>query len=173
MSIDECFLLGYVIKRHALKGEVSILLDVDDPLTYSELESVFIELDGKLVPFFVDKINIKGDKAVVQFEDINTLEAAEELKGSKLYLPLTLLPQLGGTSFYYHEVIGFTLKDLQAGQIGIKKDIYTGSGQELLAVTYKGNEILIPISDQILHAVDRDLKEMTVAIPDGLLEIYD
>ncbi|MEM6523865.1 MAG: ribosome maturation factor RimM [Bacteroidota bacterium] len=173
MLIDECYLLGYVIKRHGLKGELSIFLDVDDPEEYIKLESVFVKIDSKLVPFFIIDINIRGDKAVVSFEDINSIDQADELKGSELYLPLTMLPKLEGTSFYYHEIIGFSVIDNALGKLGNIKDVYTNSAQDLLAVTRDSKEVLVPVTDNTIKSIDREKAEILVDLPVGLLDIYE
>ena len=88
MSPDACYQLGYVIKKHGLQGEVNIFLDVDFPEEYSRLESVLIEVDQQLVPFFIERIDIRGQKGIVKFEEVNDVEGAEELKSARLYLPL-------------------------------------------------------------------------------------
>ena len=89
MNIDECYQLGHVIKTHGLKGEVNIFLDVDHPSEYQELGSVFVEINQKLVPFFIESIQLKGNKALVKFEDVDSLEEAEELQSKRIYRPLT------------------------------------------------------------------------------------
>ena len=173
MQTDECFLLGYVIKKHGLKGGVNIFLDVDAPLEYSELESVFIDINDQLIPFFIDSITIKGNKAVLQFEDVTSAEQADDLRGKQLFLPLSMLPRLEGTSFYYHEIIGFEALDTDLTHIGLVKDVYSGAGQELLAVTRHEKEVLIPVNDDIIKSVDRDKAQMIVDLPEGLLDIYE
>ena len=65
MREEDCYQLGEVIKTHGLKGEVSVLLDVDFPEEYSELESVFLQMEGNLVPFFIDSIQIHDKRALV------------------------------------------------------------------------------------------------------------
>jgi 16S rRNA processing protein RimM len=47
-----CFELGYIAKPFGLKGQVTAVFDVDNPLTYKNLESVFVETDNTLIPFF-------------------------------------------------------------------------------------------------------------------------
>ena len=56
VNIDECFELGYIIKPHRLNGAVDIYLDTDFPEDYKKLESLFVNLRQKLVPFFIDSI---------------------------------------------------------------------------------------------------------------------
>ena len=172
MNIDECYQLGHVIKTHGLKGEVNIFLDVDHPSEYQELGSVFVEINQKLVPFFIESIQLKGNKALVKFEDVDSLEEAEELQSKRIYRPLTSLPGLDEDQFYYHEIIGYQVKDVKGEKLGVVKNVYTSGAQDLLAIAYQGKEILIPVADEILKKVDRDQEMLEVAIPEGLLEIY-
>lgn len=172
MQVDACYQLGYVIKKHGLNGEVNIYLDVDFPEEYSELESVFVEINQKLVPFFIEHLSIKGKKAVVKFEEVDTLEAAEDLRGKSLFLPLDNLPQLDEGQFYYHQVEGYMLIDNQKGEIGKITSILTGPQQDLFAVDVNGTEVLVPITDEIIDRVDHEKSAIFVNLPDGLLEVY-
>ncbi|MBL6449772.1 16S rRNA processing protein RimM [Fulvivirga sp. 29W222] len=172
MNVGECFQLGYVIKKHGLSGEVSIILDVDVPHEYQELESVFVEINDKLVPFFIESISIKGNKAIVRFEDVNTLEQADELKGKGLFLPLSMLPELDDDKFYYHQVMGYHVIDTTAGDVGVIVDVYTSPNQDLLAIDHRGKEVLVPINDEIIGKVDHEKSTLNVNLPEGLLDIY-
>lgn len=173
MSVDECFQLGYVIKNHGLKGEVNIQLDVDYPDEYRNLESVFVEINEKLVPFFITNIQIRGDKAVVKFEDVDDLASADPLKSKALFLPLSVLPKLGQDQFYYHDIIGYKIIDQDGFIIGDIADVYTSSRQDLFAVKSKDDkEVLIPVIDEIIVEVNHKERQLKVNLPDGLLDIY-
>ena len=54
MGFDDCYQLGNVVKTHGLRGELVIFLDVDHPELYQEMESVLVDMNGKLVPFFIE-----------------------------------------------------------------------------------------------------------------------
>ena len=174
MRIDDCYQLGYVIKTHGLDGEVSILLDVDIPDDYHALESVFVAVQGTetLVPFFLEHIVIQQNKALVKFEDVDSIEQAEPLVKAGLYLPLTSLPALSEDQYYYHEIIGFRVVDQQAGDLGTVKDVYSTAGQDMIAMDYEGKEVLIPINDNIITRVDKAQQVVHVDLPEGLLEVY-
>lgn len=172
MKVDACYELGYVIKKHGTKGEVSIQLDVDNPEEYKGMESVFIEINKKLVPFFIDKIQVRGDKAVVKFEDVDEQDAADELKGKGVYLPLDILPELDDGQFYYHEIIGYEVLDSKLGMIGIVTNVATSSMQDILVIDHQGHEVLIPITDDVVSEADHHNKTVRVNVPDGLLDIY-
>jgi 16S rRNA processing protein RimM len=50
MTKEDCFELGKITKTHGVKGEVILWLDVDFPEDYEEMDSVFLEVRGELVP---------------------------------------------------------------------------------------------------------------------------
>lgn len=172
MRQDDCYQLGEVIKTHGLHGEVSILLDVDLPNEYQNLESVFLEQSGKLVPFFIDTIQINGNKALVHFEDIESLDEAKNLVKSKLFLPLSSLPELDEGQYYFHELIGCEVYENNA-PLGKIEGIIDLNGNQLISVNAEGKEILIPLKDELLTHVDLQKKKVSVDLPEGLLDIYN
>ena len=174
MRIDDCYQLGYVIKTHGLHGELSIMLDVDFPEAYSTLESVFVAASGSdtLVPFFVEHITIRQNKALLKFEEVDTIEQAETLLKARFYLPLESLPPLEDDQFYYHEIIGFTVEDEQQGPLGTVQDVYESTGQDMIVMQYREKEVFIPINDDIVPRVDKQHAIVHVILPEGLLDVY-
>ena len=174
MRTDDCYQLGYVIKTHGLNGEVSILLDVDVPESYQNLESMFVAQAGSeaLVPFFVEHIAVRKNKAIVKFEEVDTIEQAEALAKARLFLPLESLPPLADDQYYYHEIIGFAIEDAEQGSIGTVQDVYESTGQDMIVARYQGKEVLIPINDDIVQRVDKKQATVHVQLPDGLLDVY-
>ena len=71
MKVDNCYELGYVIKAHGLRGEVKAKFDVTDIREYEELESVYLLIEGKLIPFFVESFRITPPAgAIIHFRDV-------------------------------------------------------------------------------------------------------
>jgi len=129
MQLDNYFEIGYVLKPHGLKGGLSIILDVDDPANYTEMESVIVNSDNQLIPFFVSSIQLNGSRGILHLEDIHSLEEAEKLRSSKLFLPIEVLPELENGKFYYHEVIGYHVVDEQTGRLGIIENVWVRNVQ--------------------------------------------
>lgn len=173
MNKESCFELGYIEKGHGLEGAVLITLDVDDPSEYKDLESVFVDINNKLIPFFVEEFFFQNkNKAVIYFEDLTDRDSADKLKGHKLYLPLEALPKLEGDKFYFHEIIGYQIYDVNIGLLGNIEMVYEAGHQNLIAVIYEDVEILIPIADEILTEIDKKNKKITVKVPEGLIDVY-
>ncbi|GGX22311.1 ribosome maturation factor RimM [Aquimarina muelleri] len=173
MKKEECFYLGKIVSKFSFKGEVLIKLDTDEPESYLKMESVFVDYNNNLVPFFIDKSALhKSDLLRVKFEDVDSEEDADDLMKTDIYLPLTLLPKLEGDQFYYHEVIGFTIQDVTFGKVGIVKAVNDSTAQALFEVDRDGIEILIPMNDEFIGKIDRESKVIYVETPEGLIDLY-
>ncbi len=173
MRKEDCFYLGKIAKKFSFKGEVLIYLDTDEPELYENMESVFVEFNNNLVPFFIEQSALhKGDFLRVKFEDVSTEAEADRLLGSGVYLPLKMLPKLTGNKFYYHEVVGFEIEDKRLGVFGKIFGVNDSAAQALFEVKNGEIEILIPIIDNFLVKIDRDNKKVVMDLPEGLVEMY-
>ncbi len=173
MRKEECFYLGKVVRKFSFKGELLAKLDTDEPEEYEELESVFVDFNDKLVPFFIESCQLhKSTLLRINFEDVNTEEDADDLIGADLYLPLNLLPKLKGTQFYFHEITGFSVEDVNFGSVGTVKSVNDNTAQALFVIDHKGKEVLIPINDDFIKEVNRETKTILLDTPEGLINIY-
>jgi 16S rRNA processing protein RimM len=172
MTKAECFYIGYVAKRVGNFGEVSFFLDVDNPGRYSDLQSVFMELNGTFIPFFIKKIQVKGYNATVSIDGIDTVEKTDELVKAGLYLPLSFLPALTGKHFYFHEMPGYTVIDKTHGTIGVIEEVLDLPHQAVFQIKFGEKEILIPAQEQFIVSIDRTTKTLEVDAPEGLIDLY-
>lgn len=170
---EDCFYLGKIVKKYSFKGELLAKLDTDEPDLYDNLDAIFIDLKGNLVPFFIESSQLhKSDLLRLKFEDVDTEADADALLKTDMYLPLDLLPKLDGDKFYFHEVIGFSIKDQNFGEVGTITGINDTTAQALFEVDREGTEILIPMNDEFIVKVDRKNKTILVNTPEGLIDLY-
>lgn len=173
MNKSECYEVGYVIKTHGLHGEILVQLDVDDSEEYKGLESMFIEINNRLIPFFIESFHLQGKgKAIVKLEEIDHIDTAQPLKGKKLFLTLDCLPELEDGEYYLHDVIGYQVVDKNLGPLGKITCYHTETAQTLLEMEYQNHEILIPVFDEIVLDANHTDKILNVDLPHGLLDVY-
>ena len=173
MTKEECFYLGRIVSKFSFKGEVLIKLDTDEPESYLEMESVFVEYGNNLVPFFIEKSSLqKSNLLRAKFEEVDSEEDAEDLMKCDLYLPLNLLPELEEDQFYFHEIIGFKVEDANYGTVGTISSVNDTTSQALFEIENNGKEILIPMNDEFLVKVDKPNKTIFVKTPEGLIDLY-
>ena len=169
MNIEECFKIGYISKTHGLKGEVTAVFENEFEL--SELSSLFLEFNGSLVPYFVEKITGKGDKPFLKFESIDTQSQASALKGCSIYLPKSIRPKLKRGQFYDDEVVGFLVEDEAAGELGIVEEVQGAGKNRLITIKYNQKEILVPINSPFIKSVNKLQRTIKLKLPEGYLEV--
>ena len=173
MNKADCFNLGHVAKLHGFKGEVSLFFDVTYPEQYASLDALFIEINGFLTPFFVERITLNGKGfARVKLEGVDSETLARPLLGKLLFLPLNVLPALEGNDFYDHEVIGYKVIDKNFGEVGTLSQIIDIQVNPLIQIDAKGKEVLIPLRKEIIVRVDRTIKILEIDAPIGLIQMY-
>jgi 16S rRNA processing protein RimM len=173
MTKEECFFLGKIVKKYSFKGELLIKLDTDEPDLYENLDSIFIDLRGNLIPFFLESSQLhKSELLRVKFEDVETEGDADALIKSDCYLPLSFLPELEDDKFYFHEIIGYKVEDKNFGPVGIITGVNDTTAQSLFEIDREGVEILIPMNDAFISKVDKKNKTIFVDTPEGLIDLY-
>ena len=173
MNKADCFNLGYVAKLHGFKGEVSLFFDVTSPQEYASLDAVFIDVNGMLTPFFVERIKLRNKGfAQVKFEGVDDENQAKPLLRKDIYLPLEVLPELTGKNFYDHEVVDYLVIDEKFGEVGNIVQIVDYKVNPLIQIQKVDKEVLLPLIDGLVTKVDRENKIMYVNAPEGLIELY-
>jgi len=173
MTKEECFYLGKIVSKFSFRGEVLAKLDTDEPELYTEMESVFVEFNKNLVPFFLERAQLhKSTLLRIKFEDVEEEADADDLIGAELYLPLSSLPKLDDDKFYFHEIIGFKVTDESFGYVWVIKSINDQTSQTILIIDREGKDVLVPLNDDFVTKVDKENKTMTLNTPDGLIDMY-
>ncbi|KFF24627.1 ribosome maturation factor RimM [Chryseobacterium vrystaatense] len=172
MRKEDCYLLGKITRRHGLAGNVILKLDTDQPELYNKLESIFVEINGLLVPFFIVKSSwSKNDALNLAFK--NSSEAVvDQVLGKNVYLPLTTLPKLSGKQFYYHEIIGFDILDEQDKECGVIRSVNDQTAQNYFVTNLDGKEVVIPIIKDWILEVNREERFIKMQLPEGLIDVF-
>ncbi|MBR4402029.1 MAG: 16S rRNA processing protein RimM [Flavobacteriales bacterium] len=171
-SFGDCFYLGKIVRKHGFKGDLVLKLDTDVPESYAELESLFLDMSGTMVPFFIERSLFQGQFIRVKFEGVDSEQEAEKLLRKEAYLPIECLPELGEGQFYYHEIVGYRVVDKVCGDIGEVKGVNDSSAQALFEIENDGVEILLPMVDDFIEKVDKASGVIYVDCPEGLVDLY-
>ncbi len=171
MNIDKFYKAGFILRPHGLKGEVTISMDANAPADWENLKSIFIEKKSQLVPYFIEAISVRNNKAFVKLEDVNTPEEAALLKGNSLYLPKESRPKLERGEFYNEDVIGFEVFDETYGPLGFVEDVEQAGPNRFLILSYIQKKIMIPVNGPFIKSINKSKKKISVNLPDGFLDI--
>lgn len=169
MDFQEAFKIGYVMRTHGLKGEVTIALQPDAP-DLSGIDTLFLERNKQLVPYFIQAVSFKADKAFIKLEDVDSIDDAAVIKGSSIFLPKDARPKPARGQFYSDEVLGFEVAD-DNRVLGHIKEVVEAGPNRFLSLDVDGKETLIPINGPFIKSVNRTSKKIKVELPEGFLDI--
>lgn len=173
MKKEECFHYGKIIKTHGFKGELIASVDADLPGIFENTAFVFLDLDGLLVPFYIESSNLSGGKTLyLKLEDIDTNEASKRICDSDIWLPKNLLSEKHKQQFELTDFSGYHVVDKIKGNIGILNSIIEMPQQQMLEISSGSKEILIPVAEEILKSIDKKNKTIHIDAPEGLIDLY-
>ena len=165
---EEVYKIGRLGKAHGVKGEVSLLFD-DDIFDRVDCDYLILEVDGILVPFFIEEYRFRSDTvALMKFEDVDTQQRASELTGCDVYFHRSLAAD-DDVPPSLTLLVGFDLVEANGGRpVGRIADI-DDTTANLLFELEDGR--LIPANDDLITDIDMKGRVISMTIPEGLLEL--
>ena len=165
---EDVYNIGKLGKPHGIKGEVSMHVN-DDIFDRTDAGYLILELDGILVPFFMEEYRLKTDEtALIKFEGIDSIERARELTGAEVFFPRALTESDGNDELSYAQLVGYTLIDANNGKaVG---EIALIDDQTINIMFELADGTLVPASEELITDIDTQHKTITLNIPEGLIE---
>ena len=169
---EEVYRIGRLGKPHGVKGEVSFHVS-DDVFDRVDADCLVLELDGILVPFFIEEYRFRSeDIALLKLEGVDTADQARELTGCSVFF-LRRLADNDREEVTWAEIIGYRIIDANTLQeVGTLTEVDDTTVNTLFNVTTKGgDEVLLPAGEDLITAVDKAAHNITMTIPEGLLDL--
>ena len=171
MAYRKHILLGKITKVHGFDGAVTVRLEKDFSDNIPEMESVFIETDGRPVPFLIESYEQPDLLTLrLKFFDYNSIEKVKEFIGCKIYLTeATILTKQIENPL---DLIDYEVFSDEKISIGIISGIINNPGQTLLnVVSDSGKAILLPLHEDLILEIDSLKKLIHMIIPEGISDI--
>ena len=170
---EDVYQIGRMGKAHGLKGEINFQF-TDDVWDRADCDYIICEVDGILVPFFIEEYRFRSDTtAIMKLEDIDSMDAVQMLVNSPVYFEKRYQEELGDDEVSLHYFIGFKMTDGDNGEeIGIITDIDDKTDNWLFIVEkVDGNEIMIPAHEEFIATIKQEEKTMVMDLPLGILDL--
>lgn len=164
--------IGHTLKAHGIKGELKVKIDDRYLEAFFNAHSIFIRVGNAPLPYFIEEIR-GGNMIIVRLEDVKSRETAQSLSHSDILLKNEELEQLElpPIPYSYQSYVGFTLKDKELGNIGVIDSVMELPQQEVAVVTYEGREVLIPLHENLIEAIEEKEKTIILDLPTGILDL--
>ena len=170
---EEVYKIGLFNKPHGVKGELSFTF-VDDIFDRVDCDYLICQMDGILVPFFIEEYRFKsGTVALVKLEGVDTAEDARRFTNVEVYFPVKYRQEdvEAGYPASWHYFEGFYVDDVRHGRLGQVLHVDDSTANVLFTIFRPDGELLVPVSEELVLHVDHLARVISMELPDGLLEL--
>jgi 16S rRNA processing protein RimM len=107
-----------------------------------------------------------SDSIVASAHDVDGREAAEALKGARIFVPRSSFPTAGNDEYYWVDLIGLEVVNREGLVLGQVSDLMATGPQTVLVVAYEADgkpaERMVPFVSAYVDAVDLQARRITV-----------
>jgi 16S rRNA processing protein RimM len=167
-AFSDLITIGRVVKPQGRKGEVVVEPFSDRPGRFSELRRVFLPAEGDTVAEW----QVEGrwphkHREVLKLAGVDSIDAAERLRGMEVRIPEEDLDVLPPDSYYHYQLRGLLVEDESGAEMGTVADILkTGAGADVLVVRGPRGESLLPLVSSFIKLVDLSGGRLVAARPE-------
>lgn len=168
----EYFKIGKIAGTHGVDGKVVIKHSLGKKCDFEQTEAVFIEekKDAFLPWFITSAKSINDAETMVKLEGIKNKESARNFLQKEIWLTEDDFKRLAASSAPI-SLLGFEIFENEKS-LGTILEVIEQPHQVLCKILLKGKEAWIPIHSETLDGIDKKKKQVTVSLPDGLLDVF-
>ena len=163
--------IGKIVNTHGIKGEVRVQVTTDFPeKRFAPHEKVYAFKDGKMVKELTIKTHRKHKNFdLLSFEGLPDINLVESLKGDDLKISEEQQDQLENGEYYYHQIVGLKVFDLDNNEIGVIKEILQPGANDVWVVErQEKSDLLLPAIQDVIKDIQVENGKVIIDMLEGL-----
>jgi 16S rRNA processing protein RimM len=162
--------IGRVAKAHGLTGEVGVKLHWSHSEILFSVDEVLVELGGqeRVIPIERARATPKG--VLLKLAGVDDRTQAEALRGARILVQRSALPELGEGEYYLSDLVGFGVV-APDGEIGEVVEVRVHPSVDSAIIRAPDGRLLEqPLVDAWLEEVDLEARVLRLSTREGLVE---
>lgn len=169
--MEDLVTIARIVRPRGIRGELIAEILTDFPERFKDLkETTAVLPNAGRRGLKLEEAWFQNERIVLKFEGIDSIEAADELRGSKICVPMSDAAALGDGEFFVWQLEGCSVVTIDGEALGTVKELMRTGGTEILVIGGKQKEFLVPFANAICVEVDIGNKKIVIDPPEGLLE---
>jgi len=161
-------LLAIVTAPHGVKGLVRVKSFAEEPGSLTRFGGLE---DESGAPVSLTVVGAAKGVVLARVAGVGDRDAAERLKGTRLYLPRAALPPAGPEEFYHADLLGLAAELADGTVLGRVRAIHNfGAGDSIEIAREGAAPLVVPFTRAVVPLVEPEKGRIVVAPPEGLLE---
>jgi len=157
--------IGKLLVPFGYQGRLKVEILTAFPARFIKGARVFISSKEMVISFF----NPYKNSAIIGFEEIDTLEQANDLREALIKIPAKELMDLPEDSYYHHDIIGLKVKTVGGEVLGIITQVLTTGGNDVYIAKGVDGELLIPAVKDVVLSIDKEKGDMLIEPIEGII----
>ena len=167
---DPLLWVGRLVKTQGIKGEVRVASPGREALAQARGKAIYLEdPGGTRKAFTVAASRPLRELTVLAFQEVQSIEEAQELIGCSVYVNKADLKPLPPDEFYWYQLQGIRVETEDGRWLGILEKVFPTGSNDVFVVCKEGKEILLPATDEVVARVNLQEKIMVIHPLEGLL----
>jgi 16S rRNA processing protein RimM len=165
MASDRKICVGQFAGAHGVRGLVKLRSFTAEPEAIFTYVPLTDKEGGR--EFKISNKSASKDLFIVAIEGIDNKEAADQLRGDRLYIPRDLLPPPRKNEYYEADLMNLIAVDENGKIYGNVMGVFDyGAGIFLEIGTSKKDSFMLPFNDVFVPTVDLDAGKMVITVPE-------
>jgi len=170
---EDAIEVGRILDAWGIKGWFKVLPHSASPEALFSSKRWYLQPSEKGAKTFSGTVLLKireakdhSDSVVACAQDIDDRNAAEALKGARIFIPRSSFPTAGDDEYYWVDLIGLAVINREGVALGQVTELLSTGPQTVLVVGYeqdgKAQERMIPFVSAYVDGVDLPARRINV-----------
>ena len=157
--------VGRITAPFGVAGELRVMLDTEFPERLTE-RPLFVGKERRQV--VVEGLRQHGRESLLKLGGVNTLDAADGLRGQELFVALADAAPLPAGRFYPHQIVGLEVWTVAGDHYGVVSEVLSRAANDIYVVRHAGHDVLAPAIADVVKTIDIDGGRMVIEVIPGL-----
>ena len=167
MNKAASFTIGKVTGVHGLDGNLKVWSFAESIDTFCPGKNVLLKSEEGLgKPYTILKASAHKKGILLSLDGVDNRNLAEDLVGKEILIDRDQLPEPEEDTWYWQDLLGLDVFDHQKGFIGKITNIFPTGANDVLVVTDKTRETLVPMHKHFVESVDIEKKTVRTTLPE-------
>ncbi len=166
-SEPEFITVGQILAPWGIRGKLKVKVVTDFPQRFAPSSEVYVNRQ----PMTIDLAEWHAGNVIIKLNTIDSIEAAQGLKGQPIEIHRSQLKPLPEGQYYHFQLIGLEVWTTQGELLGTVIEILTAESNDNYIVHGTQGEILIPAIEDVVKSIDLNEGRVIIEPIEGLLTL--
>ena len=162
--------VGKIVNTHGIRGDVRVMPTTDFVAErFAKGQDLYLQQAGEPLKLTVESARQQKGFILVKFVGYDNINDVQAFRDHELMVSGKDQQPLEDGQYYYHQIIGLSVKTVDGEELGTIKEILSPGANDVWVVQRDGKkDLLLPVIDDVVKDVDLDAGEVTVELMEGL-----